>query len=112
MRVKLSYTVKTEDVLREAAKILNLSGDDMAQAIALFNKVQEELKGNTSDDDVVNIKRVKEMMEEFRGALLSIDTRLMEVAEIVMGYDEYQHALDTAVDTISSSPRMPAPEDE
>ena len=29
MRVKLSYTVEEEDILKEAAKILGLSGDDM-----------------------------------------------------------------------------------
>jgi|TARA_R110000824_G_scaffold92132_1_gene223732 catalase (peroxidase I) len=103
MRVKLSYTVKTEDVLKEAAKILNLSADDMSQAIGLFNSVQEELRADKSDDGVVNVKRVKEMMEEFRGSLLSIDTRLMEVSEIVVGYDEYQNALASGAATIASS---------
>ena len=112
MRVKLSYTVKTEDVLKEAAKILNLSSDDMSQAISLFNSVQEELRGDKSDDGIINIKRAKEMMEEFRGALLSIDTRLMEVSEIVVGYDEYQHALDSGAPTIASSSPAPSEEDE
>ena len=101
MRVKLSYTVETADVLREAAKILNLSGDDLQQAIALFSSVQNELRGETADDDIVNIKRVKDMMEEFRAALLSVDTRLMEVTEIVVGYDEYQNALAKPLSTIS-----------
>ena len=112
MRVKLSYTVKTEDVLKEAAKILNLSGDDLQQAISLFNSVQEELRADKSDDDVVNIKRVKEMMEEFRSALLSVDTRLMEVSEIVVGYDEYQHALESPTPTIAPPPGQPVNESE
>jgi hypothetical protein len=109
MRVKLSYTVKTEDVLREAAKILNLSSDDMSQAIALFNGVQEELKGEASDDDIVNIKRAKEMLEELRDALLSVDTRIMEVQEIVTGYDEYQHALDSSAAAMAPPADAPAP---
>tara|TARA_R110002110_G_scaffold299708_1_gene513893 strand:- start:473 stop:811 length:339 start_codon:yes stop_codon:yes gene_type:complete len=112
MRVKLSYTVKTEDVLREAAKILNLSSDDMSQAISLFNSVQEELRGDKSDDGIINIKRAKEMMEEFRGALLSIDTRLMEVSEIVVGYDEYQHTLESPTPTIAPPPGQPVNESE
>tara|TARA_R110002074_G_scaffold109237_2_gene235636 strand:+ start:370 stop:708 length:339 start_codon:yes stop_codon:yes gene_type:complete len=112
MRVKLSYTVKSEDVLKEAAKILNLSSEDMSHAISLFNSVQEELRGDKSDDGIINIKRAKEMMEEFRGALLSIDTRLMEVSEIVVGYDEYQHALDSGAPTIASSSPAPPEEDE
>jgi hypothetical protein len=108
MRVKLSYSVKSEDVLKEAAKILSLSGDDMSRAIALFNSVQEELRADNSDDGVVNIKRAKEMMEEFRTALLSIDTRLMEVSEIVVGYDDYQHALDSAAPPMASPPPVAA----
>lgn len=92
MRVKLSYTVDSENVLKECAKILNLSGDDLQHSIALFNAVQEELKGEKSEDDIVNIKRVKDMIEEFREALLSVDTRLMEVSEIVAGYDDYQRS--------------------
>jgi len=111
MRVKLSYTVKAEDVLKEAAKILSLSSDDMSHAIALFNSVQEELRAEKADDGVVNIKRAKEMMEEFRSALLSIDTRLMEVNEIVVGYDDYQHALDSGAPTIASQPSI-APDSE
>ena len=112
MRVKLSYTVKTEDVLKEAAKILNLSADDMSQAIDLFNTVQEELRGSKSDDHIVNITRVKEMMEEFRGTLLSIDTRLMEVSEIVVGYEEYQITQSQPDASGLSVPHEPASEDQ
>ena len=56
MRVRLSYTVEEEDVLAEAAKIINLSTDDMQQAISLFNDIQQELKG-PDDETVVNIPK-------------------------------------------------------
>jgi len=93
MRVKLSYTVEEEDVLEEAAKIVNLSADDMQQMIELFSATQKELKGESDDDKIVNINKSLEMIEEFRKALLSVDTRLSEVTEIIKGYDEYHRSL-------------------
>lgn len=91
MRVKLSYTIEAEDVLSESAKILNLSADAMQQIIGLFNSVQSELRGG-DDEDVVNVPKVKEMIDEFRRALMSLDMRLMEVNEIISGYEEYHNA--------------------
>ena len=89
MRVKLSYTVDDKDVLKEAAKIINLSADDMQQAIALFNKVQEALRGDDDEDKIPNIIKSLEMIEEFRSALLNMDTRLAEVVEIVGSYNAF-----------------------
>jgi hypothetical protein len=88
MRVKLSYTVEEEDVLKEAAKIINLSAEDMGQCLGLFNEVQAELKGK--DDSPPNTIKSLEMIEEFRKALLAVDTRLSEVMEIIDGYDDYR----------------------
>jgi len=65
MRVRLSYTVEEEDVLAEAAKIINLSTDDMQQAISLFNDIQQELKGQ-EDETVINIPKCFELIEEMR----------------------------------------------
>jgi hypothetical protein len=90
VRVKLSYTVEEEDVLAEAAKIINLAADDMQQAISLFNDVQEELKGTNDDNGIVNVNRAFEMLDEYRKSLFRMDTRIGEVVEIVKGYDEYQ----------------------
>ena len=87
MRVKLSYTVDEEDILKEAAKILGLSSDDMSHAIQMFKTVQEELR---SEEDIPNVARVLEMIEDFRRALLAVDTRLTEVEEIIKGYDQYR----------------------
>lgn len=90
MRVKLSYTVDHKRVLRECAKILNLSADDMQKAISLFNEVQGELK---EDDEVeVNTNKSLEMISEFREMLLNIDTRLSEISEIIVGLEEWRLA--------------------
>jgi hypothetical protein len=91
MRVKLSYTVEEEDVLREAAKIINLSADDMGQCVGLFNQVQTELKG--TEQSTPNTIKAMEMIEEFRKALLAVDTRLSEVMEIIDGYDSFRRGL-------------------
>ncbi len=91
MRVKLSYTVESDDVLKETAKILNLSGEDLQQCISLFKQVQEELVAD-EPDSAPNVARALEMVDEFRRALLAMDTRLLEVAEIVAAYDDYRRA--------------------
>lgn len=93
MRVKLSYTVDAEDVLREAAKLIGLQGEDMQQCVKLFQDLQVELRGDADDEaGIVNIHRALDMIEEYRAALLTIDRRLEEVTEIVQGYDEYLSA--------------------
>ena len=91
MRVRLSYTVEEEDVLAEAAKIINLSGVDIQHAITLFNDVQNILKGEA--DTVINIAKAIEMIEEIRTAFVNVDIRLAEVTEIVRGFDDYQRQI-------------------
>ena len=85
MRVKLSYTVEQEDILPEAAKILGLSSDDMKHAIDMFQAIQVELVG--SKESPSNTVKALEMIEDFRKALLAVDTRLQEISEIIDGYD-------------------------
>ena len=87
MRVKLSYTVEEEDILKEAAKILGLSSDDMGHAIEMFKTVQAELRG---DEAQPNTGKVLDMIDDFRKALLAVDTRLIEIEDIVKGYDKYR----------------------
>ena len=104
MRVKLSYTVDEKDVLAEAAKMLNLAADDMKQGIALFNDVQVELRGDKDEGtSIPNVGKVLEMIEEFRHALLNVDTRLQEVADIVQGYTDYYRSPDDAPDPAEPS---------
>mgnify|MGYP003112763737 CR=1 FL=1 len=86
MRVKLSYTVEQEDILPEAAKILGLSSDDMKHAIDMFQAIQNELTGD--EESAPNTMKALEMIEDFRKALLAVDTRLQEITEIIDGYDD------------------------
>lgn len=89
-RIKLFYTVDEDAVLVEAAKIINLGADDMQQVVGLFNQVQEVLRGGGSDGGPTNVPRALEMIEEFREALLNVDTRLEEVTAIIEGYVNYR----------------------
>ncbi len=90
MRVKLSYTVDEDDVLAEAAKILGLSADDMQQCIRLFQGVQGDLTGDPEEASVPNVHLAVEKIEEFRKALLNVDTRLSEVMDIINSYESYK----------------------
>ena len=83
MRVKLSYTVDEEDVLKESAKILNLSAEDLQQAIGLFQDTQKELVG-VDPERKPSVAIALEMITELRSALLAVDTRLLEEA-----YEDY-----------------------
>ena len=89
MRVKLGYTVEEEDILPETAKILGLSQDDMKHAIDMFQAVQSELTAGT-EDTPANTVKVLDMIDDFRKALLAVDTRLQECTEIIEGYDDYR----------------------
>ena len=93
MRVKLSYTVDEEDIFIETAKLIGLSGTDLQQAAGLFTGVQEELSAPQRDSEaVVNVTKALEMIEEFREALLNVDTRLSEAVEIIRSYEDYRRA--------------------
>mgnify|MGYP003629186578 CR=1 FL=1 len=87
MRVKLAYTVEEEDILKETAKILGLSQDDVGHCINMFKAVQEELR---LEDVAPNTSKVLDMIEDFRKALLAVDTRLIEIKDIVKGYDKHR----------------------
>ena len=92
MRVKLSYTVEEEDVLKESSKIVGLSAEDMQQSIQLFQEIQKELQGLSDEDTPVNVARALDMIEEMRKCLLAVDTRLIEVTDIITGYDDYKRS--------------------
>ena len=92
MRVKLSYTVEEDQVLPEAAKIVGLASNHMQHAIFLYTAVQAALHNDPEDGEErepADIPAALEMIEEFRQALLNVDTRLSEVVDIIEGYDNY-----------------------
>jgi hypothetical protein len=96
MRVKLSYTVEEEDILKETAKVLGLSQDDVGHCINMFKTIQEELR---NEEDAPNTSKVLDMIEDFRKALLAVDTRLIEVEDIIKGYDKYRVSQREDVET-------------
>tara|TARA_B100000749_G_C18384007_1_gene447288 strand:+ start:555 stop:920 length:366 start_codon:yes stop_codon:yes gene_type:complete len=114
MRVKLSYTVDVEDVLKEAAKVLNLQAEDLQHSINLFTRVQKELQGGDEGTETPNTTKALEMIEEFRKALLSVDTRLEEVRQIVTGYEEYRRSLPADDEHLDAmfEPDVEAPAEE
>ena len=87
MRVKLAYTVDADDILPEAAKILGLAADDVKQVISLFQAIQTEL---SSTEELPNTSKSIEMLEELRKALLAVDTRTIEVMDIIEGFEDYR----------------------
>lgn len=101
MRVKLFYTVEEEDVFKEAAKLISLSGDDLQQAVNLFTAVQKELTA-PDEDTVVNIDNCQEMISEFRQALMQLDMRLAEVGDIVAGYAKYKRGGDPSQEEVGA----------
>tara|TARA_R110002020_G_scaffold324583_1_gene540247 strand:- start:1309 stop:1659 length:351 start_codon:yes stop_codon:yes gene_type:complete len=90
MRVKLSYSVEEGDVLAEAAKMLNLSADQLQEAIQLFQESQQELGKTGETDDPPNLEVVLEKLDDLRKCLLAVDTRAAEVGSVVVAYDDYR----------------------
>ena len=128
MRVKLSYTVEEEDILSEAAKILNMAADDMQQALDLYKHIPLELKGDapvtapelppeiasrltSPDGGVPNTLKILNMIEEFRQCLLSLDTRFAEVAGIIEGYDNHVRSAAAAAAGMPAGNARSAPGD-
>ena len=97
MRVKLSYTVEEKSVLKESAKILNLSAEDLQNAINLFTQIQNELID--TDEGEPNAEKALEKMEKLRRSLLSLDTRLLEVSDIVESYEDYRRGKRRSAET-------------
>jgi|21_taG_2_1085346.scaffolds.fasta_scaffold04741_6 hypothetical protein len=110
MRVKLFYTVEEEDILPEAAKILGLSGDDLKQVIDLFQRIQTNL---SATEEAPNTVLSLEMLDELRKALLAVDTRVMEVVDIIEGYEDYRLQLRARADApTEEAARESAPSEE
>jgi len=108
MRIKLSYTVEEEEVFKEAAKLIGLSGEDLQHALTLFASTQEELKGSGDANDIPNGEKVRQMIEEFRQALLAVDTRLSDVVDILDGYEMYRITQRDAEEKPPSTDLVPA----
>jgi len=103
MKVKLSYTVATEDVLEEAAFLVANTGPRLNSCVQLFNSVVNNLR-----DEEFNLGGFRAHLDELRENLSKIDTRLMEVNEIVQGYEEYHEHQRHPV-RVAEEPELPEP---
>jgi hypothetical protein len=102
MRVRLSYTVDENEVLKEAAKLVNLSADEMQEAVTLFNVVQEELRGH--EGEAANVTKCLEQLHAFREHLLNMDTRFNEVVQIVEGWVDHRRSPQPTAPAIVAPP--------
>jgi hypothetical protein len=110
MRVKLSYTVDDEDVLEEASKLIGLSSNEVQRVVNYFAQIQDELVMDREEGrHQINIERVLTLIEKYRAALLNIDTRAAEVAEIVVGYRDYHLSIPSGERATVEATQPPPP---
>jgi len=88
VRVKLSYTVEVENVLKEVSKIFGLQQEEVQLMVLAYNGLLEDL----SRKDVDIFKTLRKL-EDLRASLLNLDMRAAEMSEVLRGYGEYQTAL-------------------
>ena len=86
MRVKLSYTAQIEEVLPEAAYLLKNLGDTINETIKNYNELLTQLE----EEETFNTHQFFNTLDVVRQALGKIDHRLLEVGEIVSGYEKYK----------------------
>jgi len=85
MRVKLTYTAAVEDVLAEAANLLANLGGKLNHCGELFNGTIENLRS-----EAFNSAEMNSDLDLLRKQLGELDIRLMEVVQIVDGYEQYE----------------------
>lgn len=85
MRVKLSYTAEMDEVLPEAAYMLKNLSETINSTIKNYNELLTQLDVK----DVFNANQFFSSVDDIRHALGKIDYRLIEVAEIISGYEKY-----------------------
>ena len=85
MRVKLTYTANVEDVLGEAANLLANLRNKMDTSVKLFNGAIGTLRS-----DGFNGAQIHRDLDLLRRQLGELDIRLMEVIQIIDGYDQYE----------------------
>lgn len=85
MRVKISYTAEVEEVREEAAYLINNLGTTINQSIELFNNIVANLK-----EEKFNSTEWYGYSQRLRKNLARLDTRLVEVEQIVLGLEDYE----------------------
>jgi hypothetical protein len=110
MRVKLSYTAEIEEVLPEASYLLKNLSDSINEMIKNYNSLLEIL----ADEEEFNNNGFFTTVDEVRQAIGRIDLRLIEVQEIVSGYQGYLDArhrarVEESLTDPSAAPDPPIP---
>ena len=85
MRVKLSYTADIDEVLEEASLLLGNLATTLQEGIDLYNASVNSLK-----EEEFNPTKFQNDVESLRKNLTKIDTRFLEVEQVVLGFGDYQ----------------------
>jgi|TARA_Y100000310_G_scaffold181128_2_gene181061 hypothetical protein len=85
MRVKLSYTADIDEVLEEASLLLGNLAVTLQDSIELYNTSVNSLK-----EEEFNHTKFQNDVESLRKNLAKIDTRFLEVEQVVLGFGDYQ----------------------
>jgi len=85
MRVKLSYTADSEEIFSEAAFLLTGLGPSIQSTVDKYNTILKELQMENP-----NIFETQKSISTVRALLGKIDTRYVEVSDILLGYEEYR----------------------
>ena len=85
MRVKLSYTADIDEVLEEASLLLGNLATTLQESIDLYNASVNSLK-----EEEFNPTKFQNDVESLRKNLAKIDTRFLEVEQVVLGFGDYQ----------------------
>ena len=101
MRVRLSYTAEVDDVLGEASQLFGNLSHTIQGAIETYNDIIANLK-----DDEFNPKTFHEDIGRFRQSLAKIDTRCLELEEIITGYSDYLRAPQEYLPETSEEPKV------
>ena len=95
MRVRLSYTAEIDEVLSEAAFLMGNLASTFQESIKLYDETTRGLK-----EKEFNPNKFHENIDILRENLNKIDTRCLEVDQVVAGFQNYQR-----------QEREPAPQD-
>jgi len=85
MRVKLSYTADIDEVLEEASLLLGNLATTLQESIDLYNVSVNSLK-----EEEFNPTKFQNNVESLRKNLAKIDTRFLEIEQVVLGFGDYQ----------------------
>ena len=95
MRVRLSYTAEIDEVLSEAAFLMGNLTSTFQESIKLYDEITRGLK-----EKEFNPNKFHENIDILRENLSKIDTRCLEVDQVVAGFQNYQR-----------QERQPSPDD-